>query len=99
MDPGLRPGNQESARGAALTALLRSLGYGPCSRSGRDPSVLGGMQREVREAGARGLTAGEFRRFPQLDAIAFRVHDPGEAAVIGVFTLGIDPYSRLAKRA
>src|SRR6059058_3933777 len=52
-----------------------------------------------RNASGLPVFAGFLWRFPQLDAIAFRVHDPGEAAVIGVFTLGIDPDACLAKRA
>ena len=39
-----------------------------------------------------------FGRLPQLDPVAFRVHDPGEAAVIVVFALRIDFHALFFQR-
>src|SRR5258707_1365648 len=44
------------------------------------------------ERGMRGLRTVSLGlwRFPELNAVAVRVGDPGEAAVVGVFAVGID---------
>src|SRR5258708_3389058 len=38
-----------------------------------------------------------FRRFPQFDPVAFRVHNPGKAPVLMVFALGIDGHAFAAQ--
>jgi len=39
-----------------------------------------------------------FRRFPRLDAITFRVGDPGELAIVVLFNLGIDRHAFLVQQ-